>query len=344
MESEIRAAIVGAGANTRERHIPGLRCIDEVEIVGVVNRSSDSTSAVADSFGIEKRYSHWREAIADPETNAIVIGTWPYMHAPVTLAALESGKHVLCEARMAMNAAEAKAMLAAARSRPDLVAQVVPAPISLGVDAMVRKLVADGALGDILAIEVKDCGGFLDKSSPLHWRQDFDLSGMNTMTLGIWYETVMRWVGEAVEVSAMGKTFVKSRKDHSGYARAVLIPEHIDVVADMAIGAQAHFQVSRATGLMDESEAWVSGSEATLRFADGNLYIGRRGGEMAKVEIPSSTQGSWRVEQDFVDSIRTGKPVTLTSFEDGAKYMEFTEAVFRSRQEHRSIPLPLTSL
>ena len=52
--------------------------------------------------------------MADPDIDAIVIGTWPYLHCPITLAALEAGKHVLTEARMSMNAAEAHRMLAAA--------------------------------------------------------------------------------------------------------------------------------------------------------------------------------------------------------------------------------------
>src|SRR3989454_7962268 len=50
-----------------------------------------------------------RELVEMDDTNAICIGTWPYLHAPVTIAALARGKHVLCEARMAMNAAEAHA-------------------------------------------------------------------------------------------------------------------------------------------------------------------------------------------------------------------------------------------
>ena len=54
----------------------------------------------------------------------------------------------------------------------------------------------------------------------LHWRQDFDLSGMNVMTMGIWYEAILRWVGAASRVSAAGKTFVRMRKDAGGMLRA----------------------------------------------------------------------------------------------------------------------------
>src|SRR5438445_6217825 len=122
----IRVGLIGAGANTRSRHIPGLRAIDGVEIVAVCNRRPESTAAAAREFHIRRTFDDWRDLVADPEIDAVVVGTWPYLHRPVTLAALAAGKHVLTEARLAMNAAEAHEMAAAAALAPGLVAQVVP--------------------------------------------------------------------------------------------------------------------------------------------------------------------------------------------------------------------------
>src|SRR5438093_1777202 len=103
----IRVGIVGAGNNTRVRHIPGLQAIEGVEIVSACNRSRESSQRVANTFHIPKVYEEWRELVAADDTNAIVIGTWPYLHCEVTCAALEAGKHVMCEARMARNDAVA---------------------------------------------------------------------------------------------------------------------------------------------------------------------------------------------------------------------------------------------
>ena len=192
-----------------------MQAIDGVEIVGVCNRTRASSERVAQGFDIPKIYDHWQDVLTDSDTNAIVIGTWPYMHCRATLAALAADKHVMCEARMAMNAAEAHAMRDAARMKPHLVAQVVPSPLTLHVDSMIKHLITEGYLGDVLAVEVRAGGGFLDRDAPLHWRQDFDLSGFNTLSLGIWYEAVMRWVGEATRVTAMGKTFAKMRRGTS---------------------------------------------------------------------------------------------------------------------------------
>ena len=150
----IRVGIVGAGANTRLRHIPGLKAMKGVEVVSVANRSRESGERVARKFGIPTVYDTWRELVEADDTNALCIGTWPYLHCPVTLAALENGKHVLCEARMAMNASEARAMLEAARRRPHLVAQLVPAPHTLKADRAIQALIAEGYVGDLLAVEL----------------------------------------------------------------------------------------------------------------------------------------------------------------------------------------------
>src|SRR6516225_4612789 len=127
----LRVGLIGAGANTRLRHIPGLRALPDVELVAVCNRRPESTTAAAREHGIPRTYDRWEHLVADADIDAVVIGTWPYLHCPITLAALESGKHVLTEARMAMNAAEAHRMLAAARRHPKLVTQIVPSPFGL---------------------------------------------------------------------------------------------------------------------------------------------------------------------------------------------------------------------
>ena len=81
-QDTIKVGIIGAGGNTTSRHIPRLQAIDGVEIVGVCNRSLESSQRVADQFGIPKTYSNWQEAIADTDTTAIVIGTWPLYALP----------------------------------------------------------------------------------------------------------------------------------------------------------------------------------------------------------------------------------------------------------------------
>jgi len=342
-DTPIRVGVIGAGANTRRHHIPKLQAIEGVEVISVCNRSRASSEQVAQEFGIPTIYESWQTLVNASDTNAIVIGTWPYMHCRVTLAALTANKHVMCEARMAMNAAEAYAMRDAARAKPHLTAQIVPSPFSLGVDATIQRLIAEGYLGDLLAINLRArSDSFINRESPLHWRQDFDLSGLNIMSMGIWYEALLRWVGEATRVMAMGQTVVKMRQDERGRMKAVRIPDHLDIMAEMACGAQAHFQLSSLTGLDGAMGATLFGSGGTLRFSGGKLYGGRRGDEaLTEITIPVEEQGAWRVEEEFVNAIRGHEVITHTDFETGVKYMVFTEAVSRSLASGQAVTLPL---
>ncbi len=341
-QDTIKVGVIGAGGNTKSRHIPGLQAIEGVEIVGVCNRSLESSQRVADEFGIPKTYGNWQDAIADADTDAIVIGTWPYMHCRATIAALEADKHVMCEARMAMNAREAHKMREVARQKTHLIAQIVPSPMTLRADNTIKRLIAEGYIGDVLAVEARAGGAFLDSEAPLQWRQDFDLSGLNIMSMGIWYEALIRWVGEATRIMAMGKTFVKMRPDAEGVMRAVRIPEHIDVVGDLECGAQLHIQVSNVAGLAGAPEVYVFGSNGTLRFSGNQLYGGQKADtELTEIDIPDSEAGAWRVEEEFVNAIRGEEVITHTDFETGVKYMEFTEAVTLSMQSGTAITLPL---
>ena len=94
----IRIGLVGAGDNTRRKHIPGLLAQEGVELVAVANRRRESSERVARDYGIARVCDDWREVVDADDLDAIVIGTWPYLHCPVTLAALATGKHVLTEA------------------------------------------------------------------------------------------------------------------------------------------------------------------------------------------------------------------------------------------------------
>lgn len=340
----VRIGLIGAGRNTRERHIPGFQEVEGVELAAVANRSRQSGQQVADAFNIPTVYDSWQELLEDPSLDAICIGTWPYMHSTLTMAALEKGKHVLCEARMAATVREAQAMLDASRARPEQVAQIVPSPTTFKVDRLLQRLVYEGHLGELLSVDVQVLGqDFIDITSPLHWRQNRSLSGYNIMSMGIWYEAMIRWVGPASKVMAMTKVIVPRRQDDDGNWHTVTIPDHVDILCQLANGAQAHIRISAVTGLSPGNEVWLYGTEGTIHLDQRqNVFAGRRGDtELAEVPNPPDNQYSWHVEEEFIASIREGTPVTRTPFDVGLHYMEFTEAVTRSAQTGQAVSLPL---
>jgi predicted dehydrogenase len=348
----LRVGLIGAGANTKARHIPGLRALSGVDLVAVCNRRPESSVAVAREYGIPRTFEHWQDLVADPGVDAVVLGAWPYLHCPVTLAALEAGKHVLTEARMSLNAAEAHRMLAASNQRPELVTQIVPSPFGLKGHEVMRELVEEGYLGDLREVTVCHLGGALaDPAAPLSWRQDAALSGYNMLTLGIVHETLLRWVPPPVRVQGQVHAFIPSRIDPaSGVRRPVGTPDSVQVLAVLGNGARAVYQFSGVTPYGQHMSITLYGSHGVLLYDLLTDRLrgrsGRRGhpaapGELEEIPIPAEKERHWRVEADFIDSIREGKAVELTDFATGVAYMEFTEAVARSVQRDEAVSLPL---
>jgi predicted dehydrogenase len=354
--SILRVGLIGAGRNTRLRHIPGLRALPDLEIVAVCNRRPDSTAAAAREHGIGKTFERWQDLVADADVDAIVIGTWPYLHCPITLAALEADKHVLTEARLSMNAAEAHRMLAASRRRPELVTQVVPSPYGLKGNDVMTELIADRFLGELREVAVFSFSAALgDPATPLSWRQDVALSGFNMLSLGIVHETLLRWAPPPVQVMAQVHAFIPSRIDpESGVRRPVGTPDSVQVLAVLENGARAVYHFSGVTPFGQGAGITLYGTHGVLHYDLTNDTIrgasrrrssaAGKAEELEEIPIPPDKARDWRVEAEFVDAIRGGPPVTFTDFATGVRYMEFTEAVARSAKHGEAIELPLDDI
>ncbi len=345
-QGEIRIGIVGAGQITRSRHIPGFRKLPDVRIVGVCNRHRESAARIARDFDIPRIYGNWEELIQDPEVNAVVIGAWPYLHCPVTLAALDSGKHVLTQARMAMNAREAQRMLDKSTERAELTAMIVPSPYGLTGESFVTSMIQDGFLGHLREVHVQSLNSELaDPNTPMGWRQMTRYSGFNMLTLGIVYETVLRWVTPANYVLAYASKLIEQRVDPElGRIARVGTPDSIQVLTsheDLSVGV---YRLSAVTWHEKALSVALYGSEGTLIYdllADEIRGARHSEAELSVLPIPESIRGGWRVEEDFVAAIRGERPVTHTPFGTGVRYMQFTEAVARSSRHQSPVHLPL---
>lgn len=320
----LRIGLIGAGANTRQMHIPGLRKQAGVEIAGVVNRSRESSQRVADEFGIPRVFDSPEALCADPGIDAVCIGTWPYMHRDYTIMALEAGKHVLCEARMAMDLEQARDMLAASERNPGLVAQLVPAPFDFRLGPTIARLIEEGELGTIREVVVNALNGSgLDPKTPLHWRQRAEYSGKNVMMFGIYVEIIQRWLGDHTLIQAAGDIVIPERPDaETGKPGKVTVPDIYLVTAEMVNGARITYHLSSLAASAEGNGISIFGSAATLRWKMGDTAeIIPHGQAPRPIEPDPGTDRGWRVEEDFVASITTGAPVRLTSFEDGVRYM-----------------------
>jgi predicted dehydrogenase len=342
----LRIGIVGAGQITRSKHLPGLRALRDVKIVAVCNQRRDSSSRVAREFDIPKVFESWEHLVDSPEIDAVVIGTWPYLHCPITLAALDMGKHVLTQARMAMNAREAQRMLDKSHEHSRLTTMVVPSPYGLAGDAFMKKLIADGFIGSLREIFVWGLSDELaDPRTPMGWRQMTKYSGFNTLKLGILHESALRWTPAPTRVIASAAKILARRIDpESGLKTRVGTADNVSVITDHQ---DASVGLYRLSGLVWHDHGMgiaLHGSRGTLVYdfvRDEIRGAKARAPELAPITIPDEMRGGWQVESDFVAAIRGEREVTHTTFATGVRYMQFTEAVARSSRHQTPVTLPL---
>jgi predicted dehydrogenase len=342
----IRIGIIGAGAIVRARHLPGFRAIPGVKVQGVCNRFRESSNRVAREFDIPKVYTGWEQLIDDDTIDAVVIGTWPYLHCAATLAALGAGKHVLTQARMAMNAREAQRMLDKSTEVPHLAAMVVPSPYGLTGDAFVRGLIADGFVGQLRELHVDGITKDLaDPSSPISWRQRARYSGFNMLTLGILHETALRWTAPANRVLAVASKLIPVRPTtEGGHPVRVGTPDSVQVLTGQTDGSRGIYRLSGVAWHGPGLSIALHGSEGTIAYDlthDTIRAARRKDPELKLVSVPKSLKGGWSVEADFIAAIRGERPVSHTTFTDGVRYMQFTEAVARSSRHSGPVDLPL---
>lgn len=335
---KVRVGIIGAGQNTRKTHIPNLQAIPGVEILQVANRTMDSGKKAAAQFGIPKVAARWQDVATSKDIDAVVIGTWPYLHCEASCLALESGKHVLCEARMAMNLAEAETMYKVSRKHPGLVAQLVPSPFTLRVDKTVADYLRQGKLGKPSYFHFDHQSRPLappGQKNILHWRRNKKYSGVNTMVLGIAYESILRWLGPAEWVNAVGHVFNDTAVNpETGQEEKIEIPDYLAVQMKLKNGMLGTFLISETALNAEPPFLEIFGDQGTLHYpfaVAGDLYFQSRADKEKKVvAISPRDEGRWRVEEEFINAVRGKEQVKYTTFEIGVEYMKFTEAVIDS--------------
>lgn len=343
----IRVGIVGLGANCQLRHVPGLHACQDVEITAVCNRRAESTQKMAQQYSIPKTYDRWQDLVADPEIDAVLIGTWPYLHAEISVAALQAGKHVSTEARMARNAVEARQMLAVSQQHPELITQIVPSPFGLRVHQTLLEHLAAGYLGDLREVVVlATSGDYADSAAPLHWRQSAEISGLNMLAMGIVHETLTRWVPDPIQVLAQTQIFTTQRKnEQTGQLEEVGTPDTVHVLTELPAGVRGIYHLSGVVHHGPALQIRLFGTAGTLQCVcdpeDRLLGARAEDAQLAEIPIAAEKEGGWRVEADFIDAIRGEKEIEFTTFAAGVRYMEFTEAVARSSQQQTAIRLPL---
>ncbi len=341
--AKIRIAFIGAGGIARSRHLPSLAAIADAKVQIVVNRSEESARAVASQFNIPEVESDWRRVVEREDIDAVFIGTWPYMHSEMSTAALEAGKHVFCQARMACNLDEAREMVAAARARPHLVNMICPPPHRMPWEPYIRRLISDGSLGDLWSVRVRSLTD-ANLGSVATWREQIEFSGVHALAVGIYAETLNAWCGAYDRLSAQTSIPIQEKEDESGSRYAVRVPQIVSIHGTLRNGATINEIHSGVSAHEREDSIVMEGSRGTARVdVMKSVQFAVRGEELQPVEVPDELLRDWRVELDFIEAVRAarrGESWTVSpDFAEGLRYMKKMEAVSCSARSGATVEL-----
>ncbi|HVF85172.1 MAG TPA: Gfo/Idh/MocA family oxidoreductase, partial [Abditibacteriaceae bacterium] len=150
----IGVGIIGAGGIARGVHIPGYQKLENVKVVAVADPVEASRKTAIEEQGVEAGFADYNEMLERDDIQVISVTTPNFMHAEATIAALEAGKHVLCEKPLAMNSAEGEAMVEAARRTGNKLMCGFHYRFSPEVQCL-KKFAAAGSFGDMYYTRVQ---------------------------------------------------------------------------------------------------------------------------------------------------------------------------------------------
>lgn len=253
------------------------------EMALLIGRDADRTAAAAASWGWAESGIDWREAIARDDIDVIDIVTPGHTHVEIAIAALEAGKHVLCEKPLANSAEEASAMAdAAARAAERGVYAMVGFTYRrVPAATFARDLVASGAIGDVRQVRAAYLQDWLtDPQTPLAWRLQKHLAGSGALgDIGAHAIDLAQFItGQKLTgVSGTMETIVPRRPilaETSGLAGTAGTDYGDVTVDDIALftgrfdgGALGSFEATRmSTGRKNALRIEVSGSTGAISF------------------------------------------------------------------------------
>jgi predicted dehydrogenase len=342
MASRLRVGVIGTGFGALVQ-IPAFRAEPRAEVVAVASGTPGKARRVAEALGVPHSFDDWTQLVT-ADLDLVSITTPPVLHRAMAVAALDAGRHVLCEKPMAMSAAEAEEML----GRGERARRVHAIDHELRFNPnrrKVRTLLADGFVGaprHVLLTAVN--ASRLDPARPWNWWFDETRGGGLLGAVGSHQVDLLRyWLGEIVAASGTADAVVPTRPlpDGSG-RRPVTADEFTTFSLRFRSGAVATVFLScvAAHGVGPRAEVW---GDAGYLLLDGDDRLwGARGGqgleELTEPETRTPPPGMeyaslWglsflRLAEHLVRATLDGAPVApAATFEDGLAVQRVLDAV-----------------
>ena len=354
----VSVGVVGTSWWADAMHLPALASHPRARTVAICGRNRDRAWKMAQTWGIPQVYADYREMIADAELDALVIATPNSAHYPISMKALESGLHLLCEKPIALSYAQAREMAEAAQAKK--LKTLVPFTYSYMPSARyLKELIDDGYLGAPYHLNMRYYTGFARDGEYL-WRFDQKIAGSGIIgDLGSHFLYLAEWLyGDIEAISCrLGFTVARAPLNAAGDSYEVA-DDSCMLTLDFASGALGMIHCSALcyedTPFGQTHHMEFHGSGGTLySFTDWDRIQQVRGarvgeGMIRELPIPDHIWGDARRDtvhntyrdmfrsedhmiRGFINSIVNDTEIT-PNFQQGARVQRLLSAALKSHE------------
>jgi predicted dehydrogenase len=329
----LRIGLVGVGAAAQINHIPALKKVEGLELVALCDRDPEKAHRVSQKFGIPASVGRIEELLEIDGLDAVDICTPNYLHAPMAVAALEAGKHVLCERPFARSAEEAAMMAKAAKKSDCTLACAVQHRFRPDAQ-LLRRFVEKGDMGEIFLAKA----GWLRQKTEWdsdEWRRTKRESGGGVvLDLGFQMLDLSLWVlGSPKIVSVTANVHRNKKGDVEDSATAFF-----------RLDSGATLTLELTWGLLMEKDfAYLNlfGSGGAALLNPFRVHKGMHGTLVNVTPTLETSRHQYRQSMElqvahFAESLRSGKK-PMGSVEEIMGVMELVDAVYRSAEQGKEV-------
>jgi predicted dehydrogenase len=349
MSKTLKVGLIGTGGIVRGAHLkPGWTVVPDVEIVAACDINEASAKSLAEDFDIPNVFTDFNELLKMKEIDAVDICTPNKVHTPAVIAALEAGKHVMCEKPLAVSTREIMAMRAAMQKANKILMTAQHFRFQENSVA-IKAWIDSGALGEVYHTRVNATRRNWLPTSPGFI--DPNLSGGGPcMDIGVHALDTALWLmnfPRPVRVSG---------RAHTNFAKGFDIPggwgewdRTLFGVEDFASG-YIHFDNGSTMALeaswlqhqeKEEINATLQGKKAGIRWPTGHFHTVTNRTLIDGMVLPHAGRKPAHTEEifAFADAIRTGKPSPVP-VEQTIYVIAILEAIMQSSQLNQEVTIP----
>jgi predicted dehydrogenase len=353
----IKVGVIGASF-AKAAFLPALATIKDAEVVALASARISSAQATADDFGVPNAYDNWQTMLEKHELDLVCIATPTNTHAPMTLAALESGAHVLCDKPMAMNSEESQVMLGKAKTLGRI--HMIDHELRFNPTRQkIKELLESSFIGEVRHVNITSItptwGNPASRPKGDWWSLEETGGGRLGANGSHQIDLLRWWLGDVASVMGQVKTMVPNRLDKTtGEPWRATADDVSWFSLEMKNGALAQVFMSGVAGHNRGNQTEIYGSEGTILLSNDDeiLRVAKTGAAFEDISIKDPNAdlsgvnpGIWNVSvvalmQELTGAIRENRPLKAgATFEDGLKCQQVMDAVRQASKERKWINL-----